>query len=411
MKRSSLGRATRAVVAAAFFATSLTVIELATAIDPSSAYANVVAHTQHTIPGWNNTKSGLQIDALCAPSPAYSCTSSSFNALASASYDPLVSGEGLPGAPSAGCGTPTVSDWAWCEYGPSFASQNNYGYHNCTLYVAYLLGLEGVQLSWSDNATSWATDAANNGSGTVNQQPAIGAVAQWNAGQGHVAFVTNYVPATQGHRGYITTTADNFSSSSSHDDGYTDAFKIYIGSIYWPDNFIHFKDLYSNNTIVRQSSGRAWVVQNGTARAIQSGVTYHCAEFRAHLPVVNIGSYDPTVDLPLGQPYACSFNGSVLFVQQDEWLYWFGGGKAHPIAGLANQNPPDVGYSISYYSSSYPVVTIPSSAMLNSLGVGGYAPLRVRPQDLPGNSIIQVGSSYQQGASWVVRNAQKQLIP
>jgi surface antigen len=123
--------------------------------------------------------------------------------------------------------------WAWSDYGGSFPSHNAFGPHNCTLYVAYLLQEDNITLSWSANASGWATEAAANGA-VVNQIPSVGSVAQWNSN--HIAFVD----AVTAH--YIVITSDNFQPQnvSTMPGGFTDSFIIPRQSSSMPDNFIHF---------------------------------------------------------------------------------------------------------------------------------------------------------------------------
>ncbi len=125
------------------------------------------------------------------------------------------------------------SGWAWSDYGGSYPSHNAYGPHNCTLYVAYLLQESGITLSWSANASTWASEAANNGV-VVNQRPAVGSVAQWNSG--HIAFVDAVTPQ------YVVITSDNFqpSGAGTMPGGFTDSFEILRDSPAMPDNFVHF---------------------------------------------------------------------------------------------------------------------------------------------------------------------------
>jgi surface antigen len=125
------------------------------------------------------------------------------------------------------------SGWAWSDYGGSYPSHNRYGPHNCTLYVAYLLQESGITLSWSANASNWASEAVSNRA-AVNSIPAAGSVAQWNTG--HVAFVD----AVTAH--YILITSDNFQpyDVATMPGGFSDSFKIARNSPAMPDNFIHF---------------------------------------------------------------------------------------------------------------------------------------------------------------------------
>jgi surface antigen len=91
----------------------------------------------------------------------------------------------------------------------------------------------GITLSWSANASNWASDAASNGA-VVNQTPTAGSVAQWNSD--HIAFV-DAVTAR-----YIVITSDNFQpyDVGTMPGGFTDSFDIARNSPAMPDNFIRF---------------------------------------------------------------------------------------------------------------------------------------------------------------------------
>ena len=122
-----------------------------------------VATTQHLHP--NRDVSGVSTPYPCGPDVGYSCT------------------PGYTGTNATG--------WAWSYYGcPNYASGCTAGTpHNCTLYVSYRLMLNGVKdPGWYDNANNWANQA-NSHHVPVDQIPAVGAIAQWNSGIGHVAYV------------------------------------------------------------------------------------------------------------------------------------------------------------------------------------------------------------------------------
>ena len=168
-----------------------------------------VSQSFHELP-WTG-QSGVYQSPRCASiSPGYACTIRGYAAWLS-----------------------HPSGWAWSDYGGSYPSHNAYGPHNCTLYVAYLLQERGITLSWSANASNWASEAVNNGA-VVNQTPAVGSVAQWNSG--HIAFV-DAVSAEN-----IVITSDNFQpyDVAMMPGGFTDSFEIARNAQAMPDNFIHF---------------------------------------------------------------------------------------------------------------------------------------------------------------------------
>ena len=173
----------------------------------SSSSASV-ASTQHEHP--NSGVAG--VDVLCTSSD-YSCT------------------PGYTGSNATG--------WAWTFYGcPNYASGCGVGTpHNCTLYAAFRLMQNGyANPGWSGNANQWAVEASRHGV-LVNQTPAVGAIAEWNSGDGgHVAYVE---ASTSGG---ITLTMDDWYDAAPYPNGYTREVHIAPGSPAWPDNFIHFKD-------------------------------------------------------------------------------------------------------------------------------------------------------------------------
>ena len=164
----------------------------------------------HSLPG-----SGVSgVTRVCGPRADYSCTTGGYAGIS----------EG----------------WWGAKYGPPYASSNAYGYHNCTLYAAYRVAKNGAKdPGWSGNASQWDDNANRN---IVDQTPAVGAVAQWNANTyGHVA----YVEVVTGD--YIEVTDDNFSYNT------TNRWRITRSSPAWPDNFIHFKDLASTRSTVSRT--------------------------------------------------------------------------------------------------------------------------------------------------------------
>jgi len=114
--------------------------------------------------------------------------------------------------------------WAWRFYGGTWPSYNAYGPHNCTLYAAFRLENEGINLNWHANGSDWARVGAANGV-KVDVSPAVGAIAQWDAG--HVAYVEAITP-----RGVVITD-DNYSGS------YTTK-QLLTKTSNWPSHFLHF---------------------------------------------------------------------------------------------------------------------------------------------------------------------------
>jgi surface antigen len=174
----------------------------------NSAGASVSA-SSHELP-WTGEAGVAQSPRCASISPGYACTVAGYGAWLT-----------------------HPSGWAWSDYGGSYPSHNDYGPHNCTLYVAYLLQESGVTLAWSANASGWASSASINGA-VVNQVPSVGSVAQWNSG--HIAFVDAVTARS------IVITSDNFQPNDvgTMPGGFTDSFDIERSSPAMPDNFIHF---------------------------------------------------------------------------------------------------------------------------------------------------------------------------
>ena len=155
------------------------------------------------------------VHILCAQTPSYACAGAGYNASTMR--------------------TGAAGGWAWRFYGPGYATSNAYGPHNCTLYAAYRLELNGVSIGWSANATDWARyTLANNPGVPVNGSPAAGAIAVWHGrpgSEGHVA----YVESTPGDG--IVVSEDNAYINLTREE------QIDRTSPDWPDAFIHFHDL------------------------------------------------------------------------------------------------------------------------------------------------------------------------
>jgi hypothetical protein len=153
----------------------------------------------------------------------------------------VVAGTMAPAAPAAAANICTNLN---CQYGPEwFAVMGTRGVgssfwgaaagHNCTGYVAWRMSQLGVpKPSGVGNASNWATKASAAGY-TVDNIPAVGAVAQWNsyAGgygvEGHVAVVEAVNGST------ITVSEDTY---------YAQEFRWRTISSSAPSNYIHFHD-------------------------------------------------------------------------------------------------------------------------------------------------------------------------
>lgn len=206
----------------------------------------------------------------------------------------------IPGAGTSGVSVLCTSTAFACTYGGyngTAAQENGHGWtsgtywaygravsstvrHNCTTYVQFRLMKAGVAYpGWHANASGWDTGAANAGT-KVNHTPAVGSVAQWNAGSGHVAWVEQ-VTST-----YIITTSDNYSSG-------TNRLEIKKGSPGWPDNFIHFKDAAPLEGNVLTASGYNYRSTDGVLHVgvRVTGWAFDLASFTGHVTVrIGVGS-------------------------------------------------------------------------------------------------------------------------
>lgn len=117
-----------------------------------------------------------------------------------------------------------------------------YGGHNCTNYVAYQLGKNGVREPkiLMGNARDWAANAKKLGY-VVNSTPAVGSVGVW-PGKNHVTYVAGVGV------GYVVTREDNY--PGYYKKGLFQVLKITKGDSSYPKQFIHFKDLITAATPV-----------------------------------------------------------------------------------------------------------------------------------------------------------------
>ncbi len=158
--------------------------------------------------------------------------------------------------------------------------------HNCTTYAAYQMARAGVSNPGRNfaDATSWAYNADKIG-WPVSQQPAIGAIAQWNDGSGHVARVEAV------DSGGITVTDDNFRLNV------TTKKRIAFGSVGWPDNFLlsaanaptHFYGDWDGNG----------TVTSGVVRRVNGVLQWHLRNGTGSGPADIIFSYGLSTDIPI----------------------------------------------------------------------------------------------------------------
>ncbi|QYG91409.1 CHAP domain-containing protein [Iamia sp. SCSIO 61187] len=126
-------------------------------------------------------------------------------------------------------GTDYTGQSVWGSYGPG---------HNCVSYVAHMLQRNGSERPWEDrlgNGSDWDEHARAAGY-AVDTAPAVGSIAQWDGGSGHVAYV-DAVAAD-----HIVVTEDNYS-------GYSSARRILRTSTTFAEaEFLHIRDLPTTAT-------------------------------------------------------------------------------------------------------------------------------------------------------------------
>jgi surface antigen len=172
------------------------------------------------------------------------------------------------GAGGAHCTNPADSgdsyDWYWDEngngrldgscstrpYSGECFDQWGYEYRNCTSYVAWRLSRNGYTMPFGiGNANAW-DDYFRNHNVTVNDSPAVGAIAQTDAGGfGHVAYVESYTTTT-------VTVSEYNRDTSSNGDTRTVSLRTF--------NYIHVKDQAgsggsaSAGTAFQANTGNLW---------------------------------------------------------------------------------------------------------------------------------------------------------
>ncbi len=151
--------------------------------------------------------------------------------------------------------------WAWSHYGGSWAVNAN-GYHNCTLYAAWRLEQNGM-----GDPGNWGNAAEWIGHTSHNNTPAVGSIAWWGGGFGHVA----YVEQIRGGEVYVR--ADNF--IGEHANGYTDAGWIAASSV---GAFLHPHDVGSGGGSVTEGS---FISHEGYVYRIAGGAPIYVSSWNA----------------------------------------------------------------------------------------------------------------------------------
>ena len=135
------------------------------------------------------------------------------------------------------CSGVSVADVRKCDAGwaanMAFMHWRMYSGHNCTNYVAYRLGRDGVPEPpyLLGNANTWASRAKSHGV-RVDGTPEVGAVGAW-PGRNHIVYVEEV------GAGYLITSEDNF--PGYYPKGMYRKIKVNKGESAYPTQFIHFK--------------------------------------------------------------------------------------------------------------------------------------------------------------------------
>ena len=170
------------------------------------------------------------------------------------------------------CSGVSVSQVQKCDTGwaanMAFMHWRMYGGHNCTNYVAYRLGRDGVPEPpyLLGNANTWASRAKSHGV-RVDGTPEVGAVGAW-PGRNHVVYVDEVGP------GYLITSEDNW--PGYYPKGMYRKIKVLKGERAYPTQFIHFKGKSTINGPLPTVSGTPKVGSTLNAAAgtwTPSGVT------------------------------------------------------------------------------------------------------------------------------------------
>ncbi|QXJ24472.1 CHAP domain-containing protein [Actinomadura graeca] len=149
-----------------------------------------------------------------------------------------------------------------CLSGTGYSGQSVWGSwgpgHNCVSYTAYRLSANGASKPWAGaigNASDWDEKARGAGV-TVDANPVVGSIAQWDGGYGHVAYVEVVTSA------YIEISEDSYITDAY---GYSSRRRIERSAAKFASaEFIHVRD--SPTETQQQLPGQA-----GAISALQHG--------------------------------------------------------------------------------------------------------------------------------------------
>jgi len=167
------------------------------------------------------------------------------------------------------------ADYGMTNHGYAAANKNMYwrmyGGHNCTNYAAYMMvkaGLPNVR-PWTNatgNASGWGVGMKSK----TNTTPAVGSIAWWTPGSGHVAYVEAVLSPTE-----IIISEDSWGG-----DFYWRIINKANGG--WPKGFIHFKDRSATSVPEFRAKPMSTAIFTDAARTkpatttlMDPGVTYY----------------------------------------------------------------------------------------------------------------------------------------
>jgi surface antigen len=155
---------------------------------------------------------------------------------------------------------PDAAAWdaaRWTSWWGNYVTGTSTPGANCTNYAAWKLSNNGVaRVSYLGNANNWDDRARALGI-PVNRVPAVGAIAQWNAGTyGHVAYVEAVYGST------VVVSESNWNRTWLHRRQMT------VSEV---ENFIHFKDLVTTPVISKRAIGTPDFTGDGRSDVFRVG--------------------------------------------------------------------------------------------------------------------------------------------
>lgn len=270
----------------------------------------------------------------------------------------VVVGSSVAEAQTSICTAWTVADVAACDTSGYAAEMHTmhwgmYAGHNCTNYVAYRLGENGVkQPSYRlGNADTWAPRAKANGV-LVDSRPAVGAVGAW-PGRRHVLYVEEV------GNGYLIVSEDAWGGSYRK-------LKVYPGDNSYPTQFIHFKDLSAPSAPVLSDGDFIRAVGNPAVYRMAGGAPMYVSSWAA------VGGQAPVISVSAKQ-----FAGLQTYPTDGSFIRAKSSNRVYRIAGSA----PVWVTSWPAIGGPFPAVVVDDKVVANAGGTGRWARLRSTPSN------------------------------